>query len=543
MKLQGKFLLSIIAIVAPVLGMVFYWVDFQTATQARDQALDQARVLARQVILTRQWVTDCGGAVLVAESSRGAQGIPCTGDGAVETSAGRFLQFTPAMVTRQLSLYSAREKQYSFKLSSLSPINPENAPDTFETAALQRFIRLGTGEEYRFSGARLDYLVPLRMEAGCLNCHDSLTNGRSAVIGSLSIRIPLERMEASLKKGRAILAVSGFSLTLVTVLILFFFMRRMVIKPLRTLEEKTIAISQGELEPSMAITTGDELEHLDRAFNTMSRNLLENRETLERRIDQATRDLAAANEDLKELDRLKSDFLANMSHELRSPLTVIRGGINYLSRTLEKPENRSYIEILDKNVVRLSRLVSDLFDFTKLEHGRIQWETDTENLTALVREAAEIIGPTADEKRISIKILTAEALFAQINLERIEQVLVNLLDNAIKFSDPGTVISIALARENQWITVSVNDQGPGIPEKNLVTIFDKFSTVPTGRNTKTEGTGLGLAISRAIIEAHGGRIWASSELGVSSTFFFSLPEAGPSDSGTNPDAVTSFTAL
>ena len=112
----------------------------------------------------------------------------------------------------------------------------------------------------------------------------------------------------------------------------------------------------------------------------------------------------------------------------------------------------------------------------------------------------------------------------EIDVERIEQVLVNLIENAIKFSDPETEIQVRVKEDPQTVTVSVKDHGIGIPEGNLETIFDKFSTVPSGRDGKAEGTGLGLAICKAIIEAHDGRIWAESVKGVSSTFYFALPK-------------------
>jgi len=115
-------------------------------------------------------------------------------------------------------------------------------------------------------------------------------------------------------------------------------------------------------------------------------------------------------------------------------------------------------------------------------------------------------------------------IYAEFDPERIEQVLVNLIDNAIKFADPESKIRIDAEEDHHDVTVSVKDHGIGIPAENLETIFDKFSTVPSsGRDGKAEGTGLGLAICRAIVEAHGGRIWAESVKGVSSTFFFTLP--------------------
>ena len=128
------------------------------------------------------------------------------------------------------------------------------------------------------------------------------------------------------------------------------------------------------------------------------------------------------------------------------------------------------------------------------------------------------------DKKIAINFASQTDIFAEFDLERIEQVLVNLIDNAIKFSDPDTEISIQIEESEDFVTVSVRDHGIGIREENLETIFDKFSTVPSGRDGNTEGTGLGLAICKAIVEAHKGRIWAESTQGVFSTFYFTLPK-------------------
>jgi signal transduction histidine kinase len=289
----------------------------------------------------------------------------------------------------------------------------------------------------------------------------------------------------------------------------------------------TSEIGRGNLDARVHLHTGDEFEKLGLAFNHMALRLSKGREFLEEKIAQATRELSEANQELKTLDQLKSDFLANMSHELRSPLTVIRGGIDYLNRKIKIEDNRNYLKIIDKNLTRLIHLVTDMFDFTKIEAKKMDWSFEYENLTQLIDEVAEIIRPLAMGKKIELIYENPGDIFAEFDLERIEQVLVNLIENAIKFSDQKTVIRINVQQAPESVTVSIKDQGIGIPEINIETIFDKFSTVPYGRDGKTEGTGLGLAICKAIVEAHGGKIWAESISGVSTTFYFTLPKKRP----------------
>jgi signal transduction histidine kinase len=244
---------------------------------------------------------------------------------------------------------------------------------------------------------------------------------------------------------------------------------------------------------------------------------------LEEKISQATKELSDANRELQTLDKLKSDFLANMSHELRTPLTVIRGGIDYLNRTVKKEDNRNYLNIIDKNLARLIHLVSDLFDFTKIEGRKSEWSFDQVNLSVLIEEVVEIISPLSMDKNISINYKHPGDVLVEMDLERIEQVLVNLIENAIKFSAPQTEVQINIKEDPTYVTVSIKDRGIGIAEENLKTIFDKFSTVPSAGIGKPEGTGLGLAICKAIIKAHDGKIWAESTIGVATTFYFPLP--------------------
>ena len=525
LSLQQKFLLSLVAIIVPVLCLIFYSVENRTIAQAEEEALEKARSIARQVILTRQWVTDCGGGVLVQRKSRGAADVPCFYDERVKTAHGVFQRFTPSMVTKKLSLYSSREKLYNFRISSLTPMNTDNIPNAFEKEALVHFTIKGDTEAYKFTETTLNYVAPLYMEQGCLACHHQDKIAPNKIMGGLSVNIPLKRMRASLKKNGIALAAAGIGLTIVTIFILYFLMHRLIIKPLMEIEKKTKEVSKGNLNARVFIHTGDELEEMGKSFNEMAQKISDGKKLLEKRVEQATKELAVANNELKALDQLKSDFLTNMSHELRSPLTVIRGGINYLSRTLEKENDLSYIEIIEKNITRLSRLVSDLFDFTKLEAGKIEWEFAKENLTLLAREVIEITSLLAKDKNLDVICEDPGDIFVEMDFERIEQVIVNIMDNAIKHSDPGSRITVKIQQKVGGATLSIQNQGQGIPPENIETIFDKFSTVPSGRRGSTEGTGLGLAISKAIIEAHKGRIWAESREGkaATTTFFFTLP--------------------
>jgi signal transduction histidine kinase len=531
LSLQWKFLLSIAFIIIPSLGIIFIWTGIHNEKQAMDQVANQARVLVRQIILTRQWVSDCGGVMVLRDSNGAGEGLSFYDD-RMETSRGTYQRFTPSMVTKKLSQYSLRQDLYRFRLAGENPLNPENQPDEFEKQSLVMFAYQGVTEASRIkaeeSETYFQYMVPLVVDKACLDCHQGQGFSKGAIGGGLSVFLPIAKMKASLSMDHAKLAAAGIGLISLTIFTLFVLLRRVVIRPLSNLKEMTSTISDGNLEARVNLSTGDEFEQLGDAFNSMAQRLSRGREILEEKIKQATHELAEANRELQSVDKLKSDFLANMSHELRSPLTVLRGGIDYLKRTVTGPEYGNYLAIIDKNLSRLIYLVSDLFDFTKIEAKKVEWSFQRENISGLIQEVVEITTPLAAEQYISINFQDPGEVFAEIDLERIEQVLVNLIENAIKFSDPGTEIKIEVSEQDDRVLVAMRDQGIGISPENLEVIFEKFHTLPSsGDKNKNGGTGLGLAICKGIIQGHGGRIWVESTKGQGSVFFFSIPQVRP----------------
>ena len=526
-SLQWKFFLVITLIVLPTLGAIFMWEGVRQESRAMGQMVNQATILSKMVVLVRQWVSDCGG-VMVNEKSEGAKSGPWFVDDRMETSRGSFRRFTPAMVTKKLSEYSTREDLYSFRLASLHPLNPENKPDDFEREALTHF-RKGSATEAFTLGQRgenqfCQYVVPLYLEKGCLKCHPGRELSKGGIGGGLSVILPLDKMMSTMKKDHLQLAMLGIGLIFLMISTLFFLLRRLVIRPMRQFEEMAKEIGGGNLDARVNISTGDEFEDLALAFNAMAERISKGRDDLEEKVEVATEELSNVNKELQTLDELKSDFLANMSHELRSPLTVIRGGIDYLTRTIKGTENRNYLAIIDKNLARLIHLVYEIFDFTRIEAKSADWSFERENISGLVREVTEILSPLAAEKRVSIVCKCSGDIHVLMDLERIEQVLVNLLENAIKFSDEGMEIQIDVKVDDPNVLVAVMDRGAGISEENLKVIFEKFQTLPSsGGRGKREGTGLGLAICKGIIEAHGGKIWAETRKNGGGAFFFALP--------------------
>ncbi|RLC02229.1 MAG: hypothetical protein DRH90_14395 [Deltaproteobacteria bacterium] len=524
-SLKGKFLIGIILTIVPVISLTFVWTSIHNKQHATNQVINQARILARQIIMTRQWVSDCGG-IMVARDSYGAKDTPYFYDDQMKTARGVFQRFTPSMVTKKLSIYSMRENLYRFRLAGINPMNPQNSPDAFEKMALYEFIHKATKEVYHFDtkdkAEEFRYSVPLYVDDACLRCHKDFSKG--TIGGCLSISFPVEGFHETLRKDQFKLAAAGIGLILLTVWMLFFILRQVVIKPLNKLETVTSEISNGNLNARMNLNTGDEFESLGQSFNTMRSKLARNQENMQEKIEQATQELFEVNQELQKLDKLKTDFITDMSHELRSPITAIKGGLDYLKRTIHKDVNKSYLSIIDNNLLRMTHLVSDMLDLTRLEAGKVEWNFEENDLAVLIREVIEILSLRAKEHSITMTYPRKNPIWLEMDLERIEQVLVNLIENAIRFSPPSGRIDISTHVEGQWVKICITDFGIGIAENELETIFKKFHTSPSAsRQGRTKGTGLGLTISRKIVEAHGGKIWAKSETDHGSILSFTLP--------------------
>lgn len=236
-------------------------------------------------------------------------------------------------------------------------------------------------------------------------------------------------------------------------------------------------------------------------------------------------------EKLKELDRLKSNFVNAVTHELRTPLTSIMGYAEFLEDGLGGPlseQQREFVRQIERGTRRLESLVSDLLDFARIDAGTFKLKLQDSDLGAKIQEIVESLRPQAEGAKLSLE---AEVLGAPLRVpmdsQRIGQVLINLLNNAIKFTPQAGSIRVKAYRQGESLRCEVEDTGEGIAPEDLPRLFQRFSQLESG--VRRGGTGLGLSIIKEIVQAHGGSVGVESEQGKGSTFWFTLPLQGPAE--------------
>ncbi len=277
-------------------------------------------------------------------------------------------------------------------------------------------------------------------------------------------------------------------------------------RPLRKMDQVTLQIGMGNYSERIRIDHVDEIGDLANTINGMAEKL----EILE---------LAR-----KESDQIRSDFLANVSHELRTPLTTVQGFLEALQDSLIPEEGRQkYYEIMYQETIQMNRLVEDIMNLIRLENKEITLSRQAVDIQTLLNKVAFTYQNEASEKGTEINVhVENEALQAYADRDRLEQIIVNLLKNALKFTDQG-LINLHASREGEHVLLQVSDNGIGITEADQEMIWERFFKVDRGRSRKIKGTGLGLAIVKELVEMHHGEIHVESSIGKGSTFNIRIP--------------------
>lgn len=330
-----------------------------------------------------------------------------------------------------------------------------------------------------------------------------------------------------------------FAATLLLSLLLIYLFVKKLTAPLRQLRDTALRVESGDLDARCKLNRDDEIGVVATAFNGMILKLQDNIRHLDAKVMARTAELGKACEELKELDRLKSDFLSTVSHELRTPTTSIVGFAKLIKKKLESSvfprggedektvraisQVRENLDVVIGESERLTLLIDDVLDSAKLEAGKVEWNFVAVAPQRLIVRSTAITAVLAEQKGLTL-VTEVEPNLPDVmgDENRLLQVLTNLIFNAIKFTEHGQ-IAVRVERQGDFVRFSIRDSGIGIAEKDWVKVFDKFRQVGDTLTDKPQGTGLGLSICQRVVQHHGGKIWLESKLGAGSTFYVTVP--------------------
>ncbi|MDH3542890.1 MAG: DUF3365 domain-containing protein [Desulfobulbaceae bacterium] len=508
MNLTIKFIVAISAIILLSYGFLLFQTSNLQNELVMEQASQQARILYKQILLTRQWISDHQGLFLVKTS--GVKENPYLHEATIRADDGTvFVKRNPAMVTRELSEYAAESGFCWFRITSLEPVNPVNMPDDFERDAMERF-KNGLAEFEAITdspeGRVHRYIAPLLVQESCLTCHAEHGYSVGDIRGALSISVPLAWADKVIHKNNStIIKYSLFSIFAVALALIYLF-NNLVARRIDRLSQAM------ENYPEQDYSVSDDKHLLDDEIG----RLIAGFNNLCGRLDKAQKDLDMTMQQAFYSEKMASlgQLTAGIAHEINNPL----GGLLNCVKTMEEePENielhNRYLPLLDKGLKRIEHIMFQLLNFgrkTPLTYSKV-------DIDEVIRECFELL-----EYRLKDIALTLDLNLAEhfcIDVEALRQIIVNTVLNAIQAMPEGGQLTIRTKQIYSLIVIVIKDTGTGVDPEIKDKIFDPFFT------TKDigEGTGLGLAVTYALIQQMGGTIEMESEPGKGTVFSISLP--------------------
>lgn len=393
---------------------------------------------------------------------------------------------------------------------------------------------------------------------------DQVINTSISTIGWVHLYVSRRQLEST-KSRITEDSIIFFVIILVLSIILIVVIGRSITQPIFILLEHLQKVETGRLGETIEPLAPNEIGAVQKGFNRMTRALLSNRKQLNDKIQQAThqlseaitdmetknRELGFARDEAQDANRIKSEFLANMSHEIRTPINGIKGFISLMSRSgLNSTQNR-YADIILKSTIDLTNIINEILDFSKMESGKLQIIEDNFDLHEIIEQTRDALFITILAKNIDLNLIIYSDTPRNVSGDklRIKQILLNLVGNAIKFTDQGeVVIRVSLEEQTETevtVLITVEDSGIGISDEDQAGLFTAFSQVETAANRRFTGTGLGLAISKNLVNLMGGDITLQSEVGKGSIFSIRLPLtlSNPASQDTPEQDSTSKTAM
>jgi signal transduction histidine kinase len=343
--------------------------------------------------------------------------------------------------------------------------------------------------------------------------------------GSVQIGYSLDSVRADLNKAFRWSVGLGGAMLFLTLLIAWW-MSGILAEPLNRMIVIARRYATGDFSARVPVTSRDNIGELALTLNDMAAQLRDLTDNMQEKIREKTGLLEESNRKLLELDKLKSDFVAMVSHELRTPLTSIIGfakTMQSLQLTIE--QQRDYLRIIEIEGKRLAELIEEYLDISRIESGNFALKLASFDFIEMVNETTDSLNVLFGS-RISLRIVEpVPQVMGDRNM--LKRVLINIIDNACKYSPAESPVTVTVQTRADRIVVSVEDSGHGIPVEDRERIFEKFYRGKNGATSRSRGTGLGLAISRGLVEAHGGTIHLACDRNPGTTVIITVPVTGP----------------
>ena len=431
-------------------------------------------------------------------------------------------------------------REYSWQIFSLDPDKPADKRPS-DPISYDASTRIAAEKEivaFSDDGSEYHYFSLLTTTQRCLECHyhkfSHLAVG--APMGMARVSMPLADTKRALAQNNAFLITTAIVTAVLAMVSAYAIVRYVIVKPVLHLKDVSDEIARGTLDLRADIRTGDEFEELSHAFNRMLRHLITMQDELKEvntDLDGKVDELARVNLRLYETNKLKDEFLATMSHELRTPLNSILG----FSDVLGGAENitdkqRRFVGNIQKSGKDLLLLITDILDLAKIESGKLELEITEFRLGDLIDRQVDSMLPMAERRNIDLSSsVHLDMPPLRQDAGKLQQILNNLLSNALKFTPEGGRVSVRgeLHEDGRRLDLLVEDSGIGIPLEDQATIFEKFRqgrSVPGQKDAMTReygGTGLGLSIVKELARLLGGEVRLQSEFGKGSLFTLDLP--------------------
>ena len=543
--------------VLAVLTFALYW--WQTSSLIGEQNKTTARLLMAPMIQQRHWEwfaqlkanfddaenpVEAGEPDFIPEPAPNEKPEP-------ENTPDNELNFAFDVLKRVEKLSSELQpehlREFKFEMVDANSADADSADRPSDDIGYRALLELQSGaeefvhidresNEYRYYGA-------VTATETCIACHhharrqtadgpDPVATGD--LIGMARITLPLAAVESSLHATNAFVITAEIVKVVLAILAIYLVVRYVITKPVLHLKKVSDAIAHGNLDMRADIRTGDEFEELSHAFNRMLRHLVTVQEELREvnaDLDGKVDELASVNLQLYEMNNVKNEFLATMSHELRTPLNSILGFSEVLadSKNLTEKEQR-YATNIQTSGRSLMTLINDVLDLAKIESGKMELHPAEFRMDDLVERQVSTLMPLAEKRQIALTwAVDAGVTTLFQDPGKMQQILTNLISNAIKFTPEGGRVRISASKVDDNCVVTIEDNGIGIPLDEQERIFEKFRQgrgVPGQKDALTrkyEGTGLGLSIVKELSRLLGGEVSLESEFGKGSRFTVELP--------------------